>query len=203
MLATHHRAACVHMVQIIDHVDHQLTNSQTRAKYLLETIKFSDAGIRSSMVMVMNDDGPRVKLNDLETTAAHLLPYDPVVKRKTNKGVSDYHATISDSAAEISLTSTSGKPDIGKIFVGTRLKSLRSCQKPKGVRWSNGNIAITARKDLPLRGKGLVVRTRAIKRETQILVSKLVSKELGGLNKDEVKEEVKGKELKAQVMAIL
>ena len=40
-------------------------------------------------------------------------------------------------------------------------------------------------------------------KETQALVSKLVAKELVEMKKAEEKEEVKGKELKAQVMAIL
>ena len=40
-------------------------------------------------------------------------------------------------------------------------------------------------------------------KETRTLLSKLVAKELGEMNKAEEKEEVKGKELKAHVVSIL
>ena len=68
----------------------------------------------------MNDDGPIGKMNDFETTAAYPLPYVPVVNRKTNKGDSDAHATIANSISEVSSTSTSENPDIGKTGVHRR-----------------------------------------------------------------------------------
>ena len=52
--------------------------------------------------------------------AAYLLQYDPVAKRKTSKGDSDARATIAESTAEVSLTSTSVKPAIGKTGVHLR-----------------------------------------------------------------------------------
>ena len=42
---------------------------------------------------------------------ACLLSHDPVAKMKTSKGNSDAHATIAESVAEASSTSTSGKPE--------------------------------------------------------------------------------------------
>ena len=89
--------------------------------------------------------------------AAYLLPHDLVAKRNTSKVGSDAHASIAESTAGVSSTSTSKNLIYGKqecIFVGIRLMCLRSFQNPKSLSWSNGDIPITAKKDLPLRGKG-------------------------------------------------
>ena len=69
------------------------------------------------MAMIRNDNGPAGKLNDFDLTAACLPPCDPVAKRKTIKGGSDTHATKAESTAEVSSTSTSVKPAIGKTGV--------------------------------------------------------------------------------------
>ena len=61
------------------------------------------------MAMVRNDDGPERKLNDFDLTAPFHLPCDLVTKRKTSKGDSYAHATISKSTVEVSSTSTSEK----------------------------------------------------------------------------------------------
>ena len=120
MLETKHRIACVSIVQCAEHVDYQLQNTQTRVKCLLEAIKCNEAGLKDDMAMIRNDDGPAGKLNDFDTTEAHLLLCDPVAKRKTSKGDSDDHATTADSTAEVSSTLHSGKPAIGKTGVHLR-----------------------------------------------------------------------------------
>ena len=145
MLITQHRAAYVSMVQCAEHVDYQLPNAQTRVKYLLEAIKCSDAGLQAAMAMVRNDDGRAGKLKDFELMAAYLLPYDPVAKRKTSKGGNDAHATIAEGTAEISSTSTSGKPSIGKTGVHLRwnkakeFEKLTKAQRRELVQWRHSN----------------------------------------------------------------
>ena len=58
-------------------------------------------------------------------------------------------------------------------------------------------------KDGPPSKRQRFSREESRDKETQILVSKLFAKELGNMKKAEEKEEVKGKELKSQVMVIL
>ena len=110
-------------------------------------------------------------------------------------------ASITDSTSEGSSTSTSGNLGIGEkecILFGIRLRILRSCLKCKGASWSNGDIPGTTRKCLFSKRK-MFSREDSRNEETRNLVSKLVAKELREMKK----EEVKGKELKDQVMAIL
>ena len=64
------------------------------------------------MAMISNDNGPAGKLKDFELTAAYLMPYDPVAKRKSIKGSSDAHASIAESTTKASSTSTSRKHTI-------------------------------------------------------------------------------------------
>ena len=83
-----HRNAFVSMQQCAAHVEYQLPNSHTRVGYLLEGIQCSDAGLQAAMASIRTDDGPTGMRNDFEREAAHLLPYDPVAKRRataTNK----------------------------------------------------------------------------------------------------------------------
>ena len=89
MLITQHRTAHVSIVQCAEHVDFQLPNAQTRVKYLLDAIKYSNAGLQAAMSIIRNDDGPMRKLNDFELMTAHLVPCDPVARRKTSKGESE------------------------------------------------------------------------------------------------------------------
>ena len=146
MLITHHRAVHVSMVQCSEHVDYQLSNAQTRVKYLFEAIKCSDVCLQAAMTMLRNDDGPKGKLNYFEMMAACLLLCDPVGKRKTSKGGSDTHATIAESTAEVSSTLTSGKPDIVKIGVHLRcshkakkFEKLAKDQRSELVQWRHSN----------------------------------------------------------------
>jgi len=205
MLVTQHRAAYVSMVQCAEHVDYQLPNAQTRVKYLLEAIKCSDAGLQAAMAMIRNDDGPAGKLNDFELTAAYLLPYDPVAKRKSIKGSSDAHASIAESAAEVSSTSTSGKPAIGKTGVHLRwykakeFAKLSKVQKRELTEWRQSRN----NKDEPSSKRQKSSGEDSRDGVTRTLVSKLVAKELGDMKKAEEKEEAKDQELRTQVIAIL
>ena len=71
------------------------------------------------MAMVRNDDVPGGKMRDFESAASHLLPCDPVAKRKSAAGTKRDHSLVSEAKLEVSL-STSGKPSIGKTGVEFR-----------------------------------------------------------------------------------
>ena len=77
-----HRNAFVSMQQCAKHVSFQLPNEHTRVGYLLEGIQSMDPGLQAAMASVKMDDGPNGMQNDFKVAAAHLLPYDLVVKKK-------------------------------------------------------------------------------------------------------------------------
>ena len=77
-----HRNAFVSMQQCAEHVSYQLPNEHTRVGYLLEGIQCSDAGLQAAMASVGTDNGADGMRNDFEKAAAHLLPYDPMAKRR-------------------------------------------------------------------------------------------------------------------------
>ena len=57
-----------------------------QVSYLLDGIQWSDAGLQAAMASVRTDDGPQGMRNDFESAAVHLLPYDPVVKKRAASG---------------------------------------------------------------------------------------------------------------------
>ena len=75
------------------------------------------------MASVRTDDGPNGKRNDFEAAASHLLPYDPVAKRRlaskrSNSQVSAVQeAEDNGESATVSSTSTPRKKSIGKTGV--------------------------------------------------------------------------------------
>ena len=81
-----HQNAFVSMQQCTEHMEYQLPNSHTRVSYLLDSIQCSDTGLQAAMASVRTDDGPQGMRNDFESTAAHLLPYDPVAKKRAESG---------------------------------------------------------------------------------------------------------------------
>lgn len=115
-----HRNAYVSMQQCSEHVAFQLPNEHTRVGYLLDAIQTSDAGLQAAIAMIATDDGPNGKRNDFEATAAYLLPYDPVAKKRNiNNKRADRDAIVSDVSAEVSAGFGS-KPGLGKTGVHLR-----------------------------------------------------------------------------------
>ena len=45
-----------------------------------------DAGLQVAMASMRTDDGPQGMRNDFESAAAHVLPYDPVAKKRAASG---------------------------------------------------------------------------------------------------------------------
>ena len=73
----------VSVQQCAIHIEYQLPNEHTRLGYLLEGIQSVDAGLHTVMASVRTDDRPTGKHSNLEGTAIHILPYDPVVKKRS------------------------------------------------------------------------------------------------------------------------
>ena len=139
-----HRNAFVSMQQCAKHVSFQLPNEHTRVGYLLEGIQSMDPGLQVAMASVKTDDGPDGMRNDFEAAAAHLLPYDPVAKKKAAMKRPVAQISSVEEVAEISGTAAM-KESIGKTGVHLRwhtnaeYKELTSEQKKELSEWRERN----------------------------------------------------------------
>ena len=95
------------------------------------------------MASIKTDNGPEGMRNNFEATAAHLLPYDPVAKKRSS-GQKRGSAQIS-SVMDPSPTTTK-KPSIGKTGVHLRYyktgeyKNLTNEQKEELKEWRANNF---------------------------------------------------------------
>jgi hypothetical protein len=111
--------AFVSMQSCAEYVEYQVPTEHTRVGYLLEGIQCNNAGLQAAVASIKLDTTPVTgKRNDFELAATHLLPYDPVAKKRTGshkRGAGD----ISDTTgADISSFGT--KEGIGKSGVHLR-----------------------------------------------------------------------------------
>ena len=97
-----------------EHVQYQLPNEHSRVGFLHEAIQCSDPGLQAAMASIKTDNGLEGMRNNFEATAAHLLPYDPVAKKRSS-GQKRGPAHIS-SVMDTSNANTK-KPSIGKTGV--------------------------------------------------------------------------------------
>ena len=143
-----HRNAFVSMQACSMHVAFQLPNEHTRVGFLLDGIENDDAGLQAAIANVEDDNSVNGKRNDFEKASSHLLPKDPVVKKR--------NLQVKRGAAEISeMTATAGnqkkeekkggtKVGIGKSGVHLRYHTpdeydnLSRPQKKELSLWRNG-----------------------------------------------------------------
>ena len=100
-----------------EHVQYQLPKEHSRVGILLEAIQCSDPGLRAAKASIKTDNGPEGMRNNFEATAAHLLPYDPVAKKRSSgqKRGSAQILSVMDPTP-----TTTMKPSIGKTGVHLR-----------------------------------------------------------------------------------
>ena len=86
--------------------------------YLLKGIQYPDPGMHVAMASICTDNGLQGMCNNFEALAAHLLPYDPVIKKQavSPKYLAAQISALEGDSAEISDT-TGKKPSIGKSGV--------------------------------------------------------------------------------------
>lgn len=140
-----HRNAFVSMQQCADHVQYQLPNEHSRVGLLIDAIACSDAPLQAALASVRTDNRPDGMRNNFELAAAHLLPYDPVAKRRStmrgDKRESTYISAITatDNAATVGSVNT--KVSIGRTGVHLRFhkqdeyKRLTVPQKQELYEW--------------------------------------------------------------------
>jgi hypothetical protein len=152
-----HRNAFVSMQAAAEHVTYQLPNQHSRVGYLLDAILCNDAGLQAAMASVKTDQTAGGLRNDFEACATHLLPYDPVQKKRTDHaGGKRGSADISDMTGEEANASSFGtKKGIGSTGVSLRYHepdeySKLSPDQTKELReWRNANRGNTG-----FKGKG-------------------------------------------------
>jgi hypothetical protein len=114
-----HRNAYVSMESCSQHVEYQLPTEHTRVGYLLEGIQCNDAGLQAAMASIKIDTAVGGKRADFEAASTHLLPYDPVAKKRTAAGSKRGSGEISDmTSADVS--SFGAKEGIGSSGVHLR-----------------------------------------------------------------------------------
>ena len=153
-----HRNAYVAMQASAEHVQYQLPNEHSRVGFLLEAIQCSDPGLQAAMVSIKTDNGLEGMRNNFEATAAHLLPYGPVAKKRSSgqkRGSAQILSVMDTSNA------TMKKPSIGKTGIHLRYyktgeyRNLTREQKDELREWraNNPNISKTgfkkAKKEMP------------------------------------------------------
>jgi hypothetical protein len=137
-----HRNAFVSMQQCASHVEYQLPNEHSRVGFLLEALQCADPGLQAAMASVRTDNGPDGMRNNFESAVAHLLPYDPVAKKRA-QGTKRDQTLISDTTAGVAdvADAAAKKPSIGKTGVHLRFHTkeeyakLTPAQKSELYEW--------------------------------------------------------------------
>ena len=142
-----HRNAFVSLQAAAEHVKYQLPNEHSRVGYLLEAIQCNDAGLQAAMASIKTDQGEAGLRNDFEASATHLLPYDPVQKKRSERA-KDKSGTvnISDtSSTTADVYAFGSKRGIGKTGVHLRYyhksayDKLTKEQKDELREWRSNN----------------------------------------------------------------
>ena len=137
-----HRNAYVSMQASAEHVQYQLPNEDSRVGFLLEAIQCSDPGLQAAMASIKTDNGTEGMRNNFEATAAHLLPYDPVAKKRSSgqkRGSAQFSSVMDPSPT------TTKKPTIGKTGVHLHYyktgeyRNLTNEQKEELKEWRANN----------------------------------------------------------------
>jgi hypothetical protein len=186
-----HRNAFVSIQACAEQVQYQLPNEHLRVGFLLEGIQCADAGLQAAMASVKTDNGPNGLRNDFEATTAHLLPYDPVAKKRT-AGTKRGAATISSAEAEDSsgeVSSVLSKKSLGRTGVHLRYykvdeyKKLSKEQKDELREWRDNNPDIAKGKKDKKKGGGK--EPKKMKIQVASMVSKQVEKHLKKMMEEE------------------
>ena len=113
------------MQQCAEHVEYQLPHEHTCVSYLLEGIVCPDPGLEAAMASIHTDNGPTGMWNDFKAAVAHILPYDPVTKKRAATGSKRTAAQISlVEVPETAEMSAATKVSIGKTGVHLQYHTL-------------------------------------------------------------------------------
>ena len=125
-----------------EHVQYQLPNEHSRVGFLLEVIQCSDPGIQAAMASIKTNNGPEGMRNNFEATAAHLLPYDPVAKKRSSgqKRGSAQISSVMDPSPTTTKKLTIGKTGVHLRYYKTgEYRNLTNEQKEELKEWRANN----------------------------------------------------------------
>ena len=115
-----HCNAYVSMSACAEHVQYQLPNEHSHVGLLINAIQCANARLQATMASIKTDNGLHGLQNNFERAVAHLLPHDPVAKKRAT-GIKRGSALISLAEVETEPTATiaanDAKPSIGKTGV--------------------------------------------------------------------------------------
>ena len=118
-----HCNAYVSMSACAEHIQYQLPNEHSCVGILIDAIQCADAVLQATMASAKTDNGLNGLQNNFERAVSHLLPYDPVAKKRAT-GIKRGSALISLAEAHDGPTTTiatnDAKPSIGKTGVHLR-----------------------------------------------------------------------------------
>ena len=137
-----HRNAYVSMQASAEHVQYQLPNEHSRVGFLLEAIQCSDPGLQAAMASIKTDNGPEGMRNNFEATAARLLPYDPVAKKRSSgqKRGSAQISSVMDPTPTTTKKPSSGKTGVHLCYYKTgEYRNLTNEQKEELKEWRANN----------------------------------------------------------------
>jgi hypothetical protein len=106
-------------------------------------VQCSDAGLQAAMASIKTDQAPDGLRNNFEAAASHLLPSNPVQKKRTDRPRNKRdHADISDTTGgEVEVAAFGANKGIGKTGIHLRYhnsdnyKKLSNDQKDKLHEW--------------------------------------------------------------------
>ncbi len=204
-----HRNAYVSMQQCAEHVPYQLPNEHTRVGYLLKAIQCSDAGLQAAIAQINTDDGPNGKRSDFEATAAYLLPYDPVAKKRAQSNKRSA-AEISDATGEPATVSSFGsKPGIGKTGVHFRYYEhedyilLSDEQKLELKEWREANGISSKKQKKQSKKNGSRQRPKGKTKTVASTVAEEVAKQLKEAKAAAAKASKEDEEARAYIMSLI
>jgi hypothetical protein len=139
-----HRAAYISLVACAEHVAYQLPNEHSRVGYLLDGIQNNDPGLQAAMANVRSSKGPGEMRGSFEQTVAHILPYDPVAKKRvsgTKRGPGEI-SDVTGDAKDANVSSFGAKSGRGpKTGVHLRchkyaeFKALNDAERKELTEW--------------------------------------------------------------------
>ena len=189
-----HRNAYVSMSACAEHVQYQLPNEHSRVGFLIDAIQCADAGLQAAMASVKTESGPNGLRNNFAKSISHLLPYDPVAKKRAT-GIKQGSALISLTEAHdgpnITIAANDSKPSIGKTGVHLRYhkhheyKKLTHEQRHELSEWQQDNPDAhkpTHVKKIPHAKKPRITGGPVKSKQISMLVSQQVAAEMKKYN---------------------
>ena len=125
---TQHRAAHVSLTRCSQYIQHQLPNKRTRVTHLLNAIQTTDASLQAAIAYIKSTEmDPQGLMSDFESTAAYLVQFDPVSKKRKQSGGRSQqtskvvHTDDDDDSVDQTISATKKlKPNKGKTGVEFR-----------------------------------------------------------------------------------